>query len=337
MDPRRHVQPPYEGRNVQASAVQRHGQLSVGYLHSRHIHPPELLENVLAQQAKDLHELAGKNDYLARNNEYCRYDLGATQREINQLSEHMRINKEKDGRTIKDLLDRIAKTESDIFDGESIKKELEESLIEKQMLLHDRHVLTSKIQQASQELGNAQIDLKRLPELRAELDSLREKLQREQKKSLEQGDLIIQEVAHMKIMEKNLEDMIKEIEQLRAELLNAVRLPNELVQEFVASRQEIKKLKEHIRNIRTEKDKEIANLLDRIGKMESGINENESIRRELEEAHIEAQNLAAARDDLTSQIHEGSQELEKARSDIKMIPEMVAERDTLKTKHKKLW
>ncbi|EYU37121.1 hypothetical protein MIMGU_mgv1a0125982mg [Erythranthe guttata] len=111
--------------------------------------------------------------------------------------------------------------EADIRNGSSIKKELQEAHNEKRGLVKERLELTNKIQLATKELDNSRADVKKIPEMRAELDSLREEHQRLRKTFEHEKGVNTEKVEQMKTLEKDLIDMSAEVEKLRAEVLNA--------------------------------------------------------------------------------------------------------------------
>lgn len=109
-----------------------------------------------------------------------------------------------------------------------------------------------------------------------------------------------------------------------------------LKQDLAAAHAEVAKLKEHLRSIQTESDIQVRLLLDKIAKMDVDLRTVESSRKDVEEAHLEARNLVSANMELSGKIHKVMQELEKAREDVKKLPEMHAELDSLKKEHQKL-
>lgn len=233
MDSRRHIPPAYEGRSVQASEVMRYGQLPAGYHLVGHA-SSEVLENKLALQAAEIDGLARDNKKLAASQVALRQDLVAAQLEIQKRKDDIRTIRTESDIQIRALLDSIAKIETDIRAGERIKRELKEAEIEARSLIAANHDLASHIQNASQELEKTRDDIKKLPEMIADLDSLRQEHQRLRKTfELEKG-ANVEKVKQMHIMETDLVDMANEIERLRDKVLNseiqthAPNLPNGL-------------------------------------------------------------------------------------------------------------
>lgn len=100
--------------------------------------------------------------------------------------------------------------------------------------------------------------------------------------------------------------------------------------------EKIHRLREHIRSIETESDIQIRVLLDKLSNMELGLKAGESVKKDLQQAHQEVQSLIGARQELTLKIQLLSQELEKWHSDIKRIPDMLSELDSMKLEHQRL-
>ncbi|CAL0325614.1 unnamed protein product [Lupinus luteus] len=127
-----------------------------------------------------------------------------------------------------------------------------------------------------------------------------------------------------------------EIEQLAGDNHRLASAHVELRETFVSAKQDVQKLKSHIRSIQTESDIQIRVLLDKIAKMEVDIRAGDSVKKDLQQAHIEAHSLAASRQDLSSQVQGAAQELKKARSEVKSVPDLQADLDGLVSEHQRL-
>ncbi|KAK2967371.1 hypothetical protein RJ640_028651 [Escallonia rubra] len=210
-----------------APGMMRHGPFPAGQ-RPRETFPPEL-ENKLAVQAAEIERLDGENRRLAATQVALRQDLAAAQQDIQRHRAHLRSIQTETDIQIRMLLDKIAKMEVDIRAGESIKKELQQAHIEAQSLLTARQELTAEIQRATLELDKAHADVKKLPEMHAQLDSLRLEHHRLRTTFEYEKGLNIEKVGQMQVMEKDLVSMAREMEKLRAEVLNAekrARAPN---------------------------------------------------------------------------------------------------------------
>ncbi|XAR51237.1 hypothetical protein NMG60_11005803 [Bertholletia excelsa] len=210
-------------RSIQAPGLMRHGPYPGPGGHSlmEPQSPLGHLETKVAVQMEEIERLAGENHRLAATHVALRQELVAAEHEIQRLRAHMRSIETESDIQIRVLLDKIAKMEVDIRAGESIRKDLQQAHKEAQNLVAARQELTAQIQEAGKELEHAQADLKKLPEMHAELDSLRQEHQRLRTTFEYEKSLNIEKVEQMQAMEKNLVGMAREMEQLRAEVLNA--------------------------------------------------------------------------------------------------------------------
>ncbi|GMI92941.1 hypothetical protein HRI_002963400 [Hibiscus trionum] len=224
MDSRK-IRSAYEGRSIQAPSAIRRGSLAgSGPAVRGALDPlprPELLENNIASQAAEIEQLAGDNHKLTASHVALREDLVAARHEAQKLKEHIRSIQNESDIQIRVLQEKIAKMEANIWVGESVKKELQQALIEAQNLVKTRQELIAQIQQASQELVKTRADVKCLPELQVELEGLRKEHQRLRVTFQNEKGSNIEQVEQMQAMEKNLIGMAKEVEKLSAEVSSA--------------------------------------------------------------------------------------------------------------------
>ncbi|KAH7569285.1 hypothetical protein JRO89_XS06G0137200 [Xanthoceras sorbifolium] len=224
MSSRRKISPLSAGHTVQAPGMLRHGPppgLPAGH---RLLEPrphPGLLEDKIAVQAAEIERLAGENHRLAATHGSLREELVASQQEIPRLRAHIRSMHVESDIQIRVLLDKIAKMEANIRAGERIKKDLQQAHVEAQSLVKARQELIVKIQQASQELHKVRLEVKSLPALHTELESLKQEYQRLRATFEYEKGLNIGKVEQLQAMEKDLFGMAREIEKLRAEVQNA--------------------------------------------------------------------------------------------------------------------
>ncbi|KAL9154656.1 hypothetical protein ABFS82_10G129900 [Erythranthe guttata] len=220
MDSRRNIPPP-------PPQYDEHIRRASGIMHRVPHHPmeplpsPVQLENQLEFQVAEIERLTGDNRKLASGHLSLREELGAAEQEVEKGREHIRSTQNEGDIQIRILLDKIAKMEADIRNGSSIKKELQEAHNEKRGLVKERLELTNKIQLATKELDNSRADVKKIPEMRAELDSLTEEHQRLRKTFEHEKGVNTEKVEQMKTLEKDLIGLSAEVEKLRAEVLNA--------------------------------------------------------------------------------------------------------------------
>ncbi|KAK7329873.1 hypothetical protein VNO77_24054 [Canavalia gladiata] len=223
--------PSYEGRPVQAPGMMRHGPfpgLSSGASHRslESLPPLQLLENKIAAQEAEIERLVGDNRRLASAHVALREALVAAAQDVQKLKSHIRSIQTESDIQIRVLLDKIAKGEVDIRAGDSLKKDLQQAHIEAQSLAASRQELNAQIQQATQELKKVHIDVKSIPDLQAELDSLLQEHQRLRATFEYEKSKNIELVDYMKGKEKNLIAMAREVEMLRAEISNAEKRVN---------------------------------------------------------------------------------------------------------------
>ncbi|KAK9937720.1 hypothetical protein M0R45_014492 [Rubus argutus] len=223
---RRHIPSSFDRRPGQSPGMMRHGPLpglghAPGYRLLEPLPRPELLENKIAYQAAEIKQLAGDNHRLAATQVDLRQDLVAAEEEVQTVKAHMRSIQTESDIQMRALLDKIAKKEAEIIAGEGVKKELQKAHMEAHSLVEARKELRIRIRQANDELQKARVEVKKLPDLHGELDSLRQEHQRLRATFEYEKGINIEQVEQMKEMEKNLVGMVREVERLRAEVLNA--------------------------------------------------------------------------------------------------------------------
>ena len=183
MAARGHRQSSFEGRPAQAPGMMRHGPFpglghTVGHRSLETAPHPDSAENKMLAQVAEIERLAGDNHRLAATHGALRQELVAAQHEISRIKAQVRSIETESDIQIRVLMERIAKMEGDIRAGERVKKELQQALMEAQTLVTARQELTSQIQKATEELQKASADVKRLPDLQTELDSMGQEHQR---------------------------------------------------------------------------------------------------------------------------------------------------------------
>ncbi|XP_077238226.1 protein FLX-like 4 [Tasmannia lanceolata] len=225
MAARGHIPSAFEGRNVQAPGMMRHGPFpGLGRAVHRpleHIPPPDLLENKMVVHATEMERLARENQRLAITHVALRQDLVAAQQEMQRLQAHVGSIQTESDIQIRGLLDKIVKMEANLRAGESVKLDLQQAHAEAKSLVTARQDLTVQIQQTTQEFQKVHGDLEKLPELCSELDGLRQEHQRLRAAFEYEKGLNMQQVEQMQAMENNLVSMAREVEKLRAEVSTA--------------------------------------------------------------------------------------------------------------------
>ncbi|XP_021890668.1 protein FLX-like 4 [Carica papaya] len=150
------------------------------------------------------------------------------------------------------------------------------------------------------------------------------------------GHRPLEALPHPELLENKITAQAAEIEQLAGDNHRLAATHVVLRQELAAAQQEIQRLRAHVGSIQTEGDIQIRVLIDKINKVEADIMAGENIKNDLRQAHIEARDLVKARQELTSQIQQASQELEKAKADIQNLPVLLAELENLRKEYQRL-
>ncbi|XP_008223571.1 PREDICTED: protein FLX-like 4 isoform X3 [Prunus mume] len=138
------------------------------------------------------------------------------------------------------------------------------------------------------------------------------------------------------LLENKIAYQAAEIKQLTGDNHRLAATHVDLRQDLLAAEEELQRLKAHMRSIQTESDIQMRGLLDKIAKREADIEAGEGVKKELQKAHMEAQTLVAARQELTIQIRQATEELQKARLDVEKLPGLHAELDSLRREHHRL-
>lgn len=177
MSGRRHIPSSYDRRPVQSPGMMRHGSLP-GYRLFESLPHPELLENKIAYQAAEIKQLAGDNHRLATSQVDLRQELLAAEEEVQTVKAHMRSIQTESDIQIRAMLDKIAKKEAEVTACEVVRKELQKAHTEAHSLVETRKELRIQIRQATDELQKSRVEVKKLPDLHGELDSLRQEHQK---------------------------------------------------------------------------------------------------------------------------------------------------------------
>lgn len=141
---------------------------------------------------------------------------------------------------------------------------------------------------------------------------------------------------HPHLLENKLAAQEAEIERLVSDNRRLANTHKALRDALVSAAQDVQKIKSHIRSTQTESDIQIRVLLDKIAKMEVDIRASDSVKKELQQAHIEAQSLAASRQELSGEIQLATQKLKKVISDVKCLPDLHAELENLVQEHQRI-
>ncbi|PKA53827.1 hypothetical protein AXF42_Ash011306 [Apostasia shenzhenica] len=209
---------------VQAPGMMRHGPFP-GYQPSGHrplepLSQIEALEKKVAVQESERDILAMENQRLATSHVTLRQDLVSTQHELQRMHSHIGSIHAEIDMQVRGLLENIAKADAEIRASETVAKELQQVHLEGQSLTAARQELTTEIEQMTQDLQKAKVEISNLSQMHAELDGLRQEhlklrstFECEKRSNMEHVD-------QMRSMENNFITMAREVEKLRAEVLN---------------------------------------------------------------------------------------------------------------------
>ncbi|CAI9099550.1 OLC1v1036392C2 [Oldenlandia corymbosa var. corymbosa] len=217
MTSRKNLPPPFEDNAAPASNFIRIGASS-GHRSMDH---SDRLEDRLAVRALDIKQLSEDNRRLSATHLALNQDVVAAQQEVKKLTDHIRSMQAETDIQIRILLDKIAKMEVDIRAGENVRKELQQNLTEARSLALARKELINQIQQGCQELEKTRANIKKLPEMQAELDSLRKEHDKLRTTFEYEKGKNMEKVEKMRVTERDLVSMAAEVDRLRAEVFSA--------------------------------------------------------------------------------------------------------------------
>ncbi|PKU65559.1 hypothetical protein MA16_Dca024867 [Dendrobium catenatum] len=138
------------------------------------------------------------------------------------------------------------------------------------------------------------------------------------------------------VLEKKIVVQEAEMDRLTMENRRFAATHVALRQELVASQHELQRIQAHVGSIHNESEIQIRGLLEKISKAEIDIHASEEVRKDLQKVHLERQSLLSERQELASEIQHMKEGLQKAKADIKNLPELHVELEGLRQEHKKL-
>ncbi|KAE8665136.1 Protein FLX-like 2 [Hibiscus syriacus] len=140
------------------------------------------------------------------------------------------------------------------------------------------------------------------------------------------------------IMEQKIAEQHVEMQRLGSENQKLAATHGTLRQELAAAQHELHKLHAQIGAITSEREQQMQSLADKMAKMEAELKAAElkaaePVKVELQKAHVEAQNLVLAREELMSKVHQLNQDIQGAHVDVQQIPAMIGELESLKQEY----
>lgn len=141
---------------------------------------------------------------------------------------------------------------------------------------------------------------------------------------------------HLELLERKVSFQFNEMEKLARENTRLVESHTAMRQDIATSQKEINAIQTHLAGVRSEIDIQIMGVFEKIKNFETEIRIGETLQVELHQAHVEAQALTAAREELGSEMRQLSEELERCGADNRKLHEMYKELDGLRQEHQKL-
>ncbi|CAH2065899.1 unnamed protein product [Thlaspi arvense] len=135
------------------------------------------------------------------------------------------------------------------------------------------------------------------------------------------------------VMEQKFVAQHGEMQRLAIENQRLASTHGNLRQELAAAQHELQMLHSQIGSMKSEREQRMSGLADKVAKMEAELRKSDAVKMEMQEARAEAHNLVVAREDLMSKVHQLTQELQKARSDVQQVPALMSELDGLRQEY----
>lgn len=139
---------------------------------------PAIMEERLAVQHQDIQGLLADNQRLAATHVALKQELEAAQHELQRMSHFAdSLNPEND-MPMRELHDKCLRLESECQDMEAMRGELHHVYADIKELNDVRQDLTGRVQAMTHDLARCNADLQQVPALKAEIESMKQELQR---------------------------------------------------------------------------------------------------------------------------------------------------------------
>ncbi|XP_031279294.1 protein FLX-like 2 [Pistacia vera] len=135
------------------------------------------------------------------------------------------------------------------------------------------------------------------------------------------------------VMEQKIAAQHVEMQKLVTENQRLAATHGTLRQELAAAQHELQILHAQIGAMKSEREQQMRSLTDKIAKMEADLKAAEPVKLELQQARTDAQNLAVAREELISKVHQLTQDLQRTHADVQQIPALMSELDGLRQEY----
>ncbi|KAK9025559.1 hypothetical protein V6N11_038423 [Hibiscus sabdariffa] len=181
---------------------------------------PAILEERLAVQLQEIQGLLADNQGLAATHVALKQELEAAQHELQQMSHYAdSLRMEKDVQ-MREMYEKSVRLEADLRGLEAMRAELVKVNADIKQLSAVRQDLTGQVQVMSQDLARLTGELQQAPVLKAEIENLKQELQRARAAIEYEKKGYAENYEHGQVMEKKLISMARELEKLRAEIAN---------------------------------------------------------------------------------------------------------------------
>ncbi|KAK0599633.1 hypothetical protein LWI29_007130 [Acer saccharum] len=182
---------------------------------------PAIFEERLAAQHQDIQGLLGDNQRLAATHVALKQELETTQHEIQRMvhfADSLRVDKDVQ---MREMYEKSIRLEVDLRGVEAMQGELRKVQADIKELTAVRQELTGQDQVLSQELAWLTADLQQVPALKADIENMKQELQRARAAIENEKKGYAENYEHGQVMEKKLISMAREMEKLRAEIANS--------------------------------------------------------------------------------------------------------------------
>ncbi|KAK2422149.1 protein FLX [Trifolium repens] len=198
----------------------RDSQLGLGH-RPLHLHPAAVIEERLAVQHGEIQGLLGDNQRFAATHVALKQELEAAQHELQRMA-HFKDSLRADTEVrMRELYEKAGKLEAELRGAEVARAELQQIHGDVKELTAVRQDLSGQVQAMTQDLTRMTADLKQMPALRADVDAMKQELQRARAAIEYEKKGFTENYEHGQVMEKKLIAMAREMEKLRAEIANA--------------------------------------------------------------------------------------------------------------------
>ncbi|XAR68199.1 hypothetical protein NMG60_11003249 [Bertholletia excelsa] len=181
---------------------------------------PAIIEEQLAAQHQEIQGLLVDNQRLAATHVALKQELEAAQHELQRTAHYASsLHAEKDMH-MRELYEKSIKMEMELGGVEAMKAELLKVRADVKELTAAKQELTAQVQAMTQDMARVTADLQQAPALRAEIEVMKQELQRARAAIEYEKKGYAENYEHGQVMEKKLISMARELEKLRAEMAN---------------------------------------------------------------------------------------------------------------------